>query len=123
MARSLLSIHIMLGSKNQTTVMCGVLLAGLSAPAEVSTNSVADLGAPAAFEKMPDMEQAGKEQNWNFHVQNTVIVQGYPGFQSDYSGPKSLPDGGETRESVSLDLMAGVRLWKGAEAHVDGLMW
>jgi high affinity Mn2+ porin len=113
----------MLGSKNQTTVMCGVLLAGLSASAEVSTNSVADPGTPAAFEKKPDAEQSRKEHNWNFHVQNTVIVQGYPGFQSDYSGPNSLPNGGQTRESISLDVMGGVRLWKGAEAHVDGMMW
>ena len=63
------------------------------------------------------------EQNWNWHVQNTDIVQGYPGFSSKYSGPNSLPAGGETRESVSLDLIAGVRLWHGAEAHIDGLMW
>ncbi|HYA79167.1 MAG TPA: carbohydrate porin [Candidatus Nitrosopolaris sp.] len=63
------------------------------------------------------------EQNWNWHVQNTDIVQGYPGFSAKYSGPNSLPNGGETRETVSLDLMAGVRLWRGAEAHVDGLMW
>ena len=63
------------------------------------------------------------EQKWNFHIQNTDIVQGYPGFSAGYSGPISLPDGGETRESVSLDLMAGVRLWSGAEAHIDGMMW
>jgi high affinity Mn2+ porin len=63
------------------------------------------------------------EENWNWHVQNTAIVQGDPGFPAQYSGPNSLPSGGETRETVSLDLMAGVRLWQGAEAHVDGLMW
>ena len=62
-------------------------------------------------------------QNWNWHVQNTDIVQGYPGFASKYTGPNSLPPGGQTRESVSFDLMAGVRLWPGAEAHIDGLMW
>jgi len=77
----------------------------ISAIAEDATNSPA--GGP----------------NWNFHVQNTDIVQGYPGFSSKYSGPNSLPAGGETRESVSLDVMAGVRLWRGAEAHIDGLMW
>ena len=27
------------------------------------------------------------------------------------------------RRSITLDLFAGVRLWRGAEAHVDGLMW
>ena len=62
-------------------------------------------------------------QNWNWHVQNTDIVQGYPAFPAKYSGPNSLASGGETRETVSLDLMAGVRLWPGAEAHMDGMMW
>lgn len=79
----------------------------------VSTNS------PAAMVAQP----AGR-QNWNFHAQNTDIVQGYPGFHSQYpGGPNSLPSGGETRETISVDLMAGVRLWRGAEAHIDGLMW
>ena len=63
------------------------------------------------------------EQNWNWHVQNTDILQGYPGFSSQYSGPNSLPNGGQARETVSLDLQAGVRLWPGAEAHIDGMMW
>ncbi len=63
------------------------------------------------------------EQTWNWHVQNTAIVQGYPAFPADYSGPNSLNRGGEVRETVSLDLVAGVRLWHGAEAHVDGLVW
>jgi high affinity Mn2+ porin len=62
-------------------------------------------------------------QTWNWHVQNTDIVQGYPGFPAKYSGPNSLPNGGEARETVSLDLYAGVGLWSGAEAHIDGLMW
>jgi len=85
--------------------MVALLVSMLSAVAEEATN----------------FPTAG--QNWNFHVQNTDIVQGYPGFSSKYSGPNSLPSGGETRESVSLDVMAGVRLWPGAEAHIDGLMW
>ncbi|HEV2456226.1 MAG TPA: carbohydrate porin, partial [Verrucomicrobiae bacterium] len=63
-------------------------------------------------------------QNWNFHAQNTEIVQGYPAFHSQSpDGPNSLPSGGEARETVSVDLLAAVRLWRGAEAHVDGLMW
>jgi len=64
-----------------------------------------------------------KGQTWNWHVQNTDIVQGDPGFPAKYSGANSLPSGGETRETVTLDLFAGVRLWRGAEAHMDGLMW
>jgi len=76
---------------------------------------------PVAAEDSTHSPVAG--QNWNWHVQNTEIVQGYPAIPSKYSGLNSLPAGGETRESISLDLMAGVRLWPGAEAHIDGLMW
>ena len=65
----------------------------------------------------------GPDRIWNFHIQNTEVVQGYPDFPAQYSGPQSLPTGGEARETVSLDLMAGVRLWSGAEGHIDGLMW
>lgn len=79
----------------------------------VSTNSPSNTAA-----------QPVSQQNWNFHAQNTDIIQGYPGFHSDYSdGPNSLPSGGQGRETISVDVMAGVRLWHGAEAHVDGLMW
>ena len=63
------------------------------------------------------------EQIWNLHFQNTDIVQGYPGFPAEYSGPDSLPSGGEVRETVSMDAMVGLRLWPGAEAHIDGMMW
>ncbi|MDE3099697.1 MAG: carbohydrate porin [Verrucomicrobiota bacterium] len=52
-------------------------------------------------------------------------MQGYPALSAKYTHPgfNSLPSGGETRETVSVDLMAGVRLWRGAEAHIDGMMW
>src|SRR5271170_4823935 len=90
-------------------------LAATAAAADSSTNSLPGPAiGPAA---------APSPQLWNLHVQNTETVQGYPGFAAQYSGPNSLPAGGETRETVSLDLMAGVRLWSGAEAHIDGLMW
>ena len=64
-----------------------------------------------------------REQSWNWHVQNTDILQGDLAFPAKYSGPNSLDSRGEIRETVSLDLMAGARLWHGAEAHLDGLMW
>ncbi len=64
-----------------------------------------------------------QEQRWNWHMQNTDIVQFHPGFPAKYSGPNSMSSASEVRESVSLDLFAGARLWSGAEAHVDGLMW
>jgi high affinity Mn2+ porin len=62
-------------------------------------------------------------RTWNWHVQSTLIVQGYPGLQARYSGPNSLPTSGQARETVSTDMYSGIRLWRGAEAHLDALVW
>ncbi|HUC83981.1 MAG TPA: carbohydrate porin [Candidatus Acidoferrales bacterium] len=96
-----------------------------AATTESPTNSVAvPLEAiPGGAAPVLQQSAANPEQNWNWHVQNTDIAQGYPAFSAPYSGPNSLPGGGEVRETVSFDLMGGVRLWSGAEAHVDGMMW
>jgi high affinity Mn2+ porin len=77
---------------------------------------------PAGAQPTNAVVEAGA-QPWNWHVQNTDIVQGDFGFPAKYSGPASLNRQGEVQETVSLDLYAGVRLWRGAEAHIDGLMW
>jgi len=86
-----------------------------SAPALTGSNdvSVATIQKPAE----------APEQNWNWHAQNTDIVQYHPGFHAKYTGPNSLSPANEVRETVSVDLLAGARLWQGAEFHVDGLMW
>ena len=76
---------------------------------------------PAEPEK--EKEEEKKTQNWNFHAQNTNIVQGDPHFPAKYSGPNSLNKKGEIKETVTLDLFTGVRLWQGAELHADVLMW
>ncbi len=104
----------------------GLALITVSASAsEVITNALADPPALTGGGPKPAVEETAEiqPQNWNWHVQNTDIVQGYPAFHAPYSGPNSLPPGGEIRETVSLDLYAGIRLWRGAEAHVDGLTW
>src|SRR5215469_14867926 len=92
--------------------------------ADFSTNSIADPVASEPHAAMPfENTNQVQQQKWNIHGQSTVVVQGYPGFSAQYSGPNSLPSGGQTRETVTADLMAGVRLWRGAEAHVDGMVW
>lgn len=88
--------------------------ATIALASNTSTNSTVELDTGKSSEI---------QQNWNWHAQNTDIVQGYPAFPAQYSGPNSLPNGGEIRETISVDLLAGARLWRGAEAHVDGLMW
>jgi high affinity Mn2+ porin len=62
-------------------------------------------------------------QRFNFHAQTTIVAQGDLPFAADYSGPNSLLSAGERQETVSADLFFGLRLWHGAEIHLDGLCW
>jgi high affinity Mn2+ porin len=83
------------------------------------TNEVPSAGPTTTFQTPPGADA----ENWNWHAQNTDIVQYHPGFPASYSGPNSLSSANEVKETASLDLYAGARLWRGAEAHADGLMW
>jgi len=80
-------------------------------------------GAGAGGSNATEKRAEGPEQSWNLHVQNTDILQGDPAFAAKYSGPNSLNHKGEVQETVTLDLFVGARLWRGAEAHMDFLMW
>jgi high affinity Mn2+ porin len=90
-----------------------------------STAEPTAVATPAAqpTSSATEKEANGAEQIWNWHVQNTDIEEGDWGLPAKYSGPHSLKKKGEQQETVTLDLFAGVRLWRGAEAHVDGLVW
>ncbi|HUN57205.1 MAG TPA: carbohydrate porin [Candidatus Binataceae bacterium] len=91
---------------------------------EAQTSDIAQTsGASAEAIASPDSSPDAQPQSWNWHAQNTDTVQGYPPFSAKYSGPNSLPTGGQIRETVAGDLFAGVRLWRGAEAHLDLLAW
>ncbi|HWY30772.1 MAG TPA: carbohydrate porin [Candidatus Acidoferrum sp.] len=110
----------------RTTLVLASTAAMSTMAGEVGTNALVEAPSPqlnGGTKPALTKPAAAPPQNWNFHVQNTVIVQGYPGFASKYSGPNSLSGGGQTRETISLDLMAGVRLWRGAEAHIDAMMY
>jgi high affinity Mn2+ porin len=62
-------------------------------------------------------------QPWNVHFQSTVGAQGYPSFPAQYTGPNSLTPGGQVKETISVDVTGGVRLWRGGEFFGDLLMW
>jgi high affinity Mn2+ porin len=81
-------------------------------------------GAPDVTDwKQSETAPEGQRQTWNLHVQSTAILQGYPGLRARYSGANSLPPSGEVRDTVSVDIYGGYRLWNGAEAHIDLLTW
>src|SRR5512141_2876984 len=99
----------------------GVLLALIIWKAlELARAAAGEMGRPEAG-LVPKPEPG--LQNWNWHIQNTDVLQWHPGFPAAYSGPKSLQNSSEVKETISLDLYAGVRLWRGAEAHLDTMVW
>ena len=93
------------------------------AASDLTSAAVGAAESPSAVETMARAGAEPPEQAWNWHAQNTDIVQYHPGFSARYSGVNSLNHANEVRETVSLDLLFGLRLWRGAEIHVDGLMW
>ena len=79
----------------------------------VGQNAVAPAGDPAV----------PAEQFWNWHVQNTDIFQYKPAFPAAYSARNSLAPNSEIKNTESVDIMLGARLWRGAEVHADALVW
>jgi len=52
---------------------------------------------------------------WGLHGQSTFVTQYHPGFHAAFSGPNSLDPQAQARETFDLTLIAGLRLWWGAE--------
>jgi len=103
---------------------CGCVFRGRATSAAAALLSIALIGTLCAGEQAPEEKSADPvEPQWNIHVQNTDIIQGDLSVPAKYSGPNSLSTQGETNETVSLDISFGLRLWRNAEVHLDGLMW
>lgn len=73
-------------------------LAALLAGGVAINCSAENLSSPAPPQALT--EDGAQSQNWNWHVQNTDIAQATPGFAAKYSGPNSLDDRGEIRETM-----------------------
>ena len=119
---SLLALALFLGASASAQV--DARLNNPDSNAVVSSDKASDPSGAADLPTDPAIEAPeAQPQLWNFHMQATTTVQGCPPFSARYSGPNSLPTRGEVRETVSLDLYSGFRLWTGAEMHVDVLTW
>lgn len=66
-----------------------------------------------------DEGQTQEHQNWLFHMQGTEIGLGQPGFRSPYKGTNSIPPDDDFRQTSTLDIYLGARLWPGGEAYAD----
>ena len=64
-------------------------------------------------------QDTAKNQRFNLHFQQTVIMQYKPSFTAPYTGQNSLIPNAETQTSLTSTLFGGARLWKGAEAYLN----
>ena len=95
-----------------------LLLVMLFAPA-LSGQDVPATGSPQDSNNSVSPD----DQLWTLHMQSTVIGQGHPSFPAEYTGANSMTTGTSVRETISVDVTGGVRLWRGGEFFADLLMW
>jgi high affinity Mn2+ porin len=58
-------------------------------------------------------------EDWSFHFQATVVLQGRGAMESPYSGPHSFSADRENATSITSSLFLGRRLWENAAIYVD----
>lgn len=93
-------------------------------PASAADPDTKDLKPVTSLSSAPDHinflnQDEAENQTWMFHLQNTYIAQGYPAFNSPYSGPNSLPANSNVRETTSLDFFFGAHIWPGGELYFN----
>jgi high affinity Mn2+ porin len=95
-----------------------LLLLAIAAPsARGQESSAPDMSQDSTNSTAPD------PQRWNLHFQSTAGAQGHPSFPAEYSGTNSLTPDAQVRDTVSADVMGGVRLWHGGEFFADVVIW
>lgn len=117
------------GMTNETerisTVQCSCQLAGMTKLRHVMAAVFAAGLVVAACDSAlgqglsyPQGERT--EETIRLNAQLTEFIQGYPGFRAAYSGPNSLPAGGQVRQTTSITAYLGVRLpWQGGEFYFN----
>jgi high affinity Mn2+ porin len=58
-------------------------------------------------------------EDWSYHFQSTVVIQGRGGMRSLYSGPNSFSADSENATSITATLFLGRRLWDGGAIYFD----
>jgi high affinity Mn2+ porin len=69
--------------------------------------------------KPSDKTQLPESDIWNVHAQTTFLPQGYPAIRAPYTGPDSLPAGGQLQSTWTTTAFLGARLWQGGEFYFN----
>ncbi|MDO9708604.1 carbohydrate porin [Paracraurococcus lichenis] len=106
--------------RGRVAALCGMALAALlAAPgAQAQRGTAGPIYQPnidALIAGGEDWLARLEQQGWFLRGQFTGIVQAHPSFRSPYRGPASLSPKDETRNTQSIDIVLGRRLWDNAE--------
>jgi high affinity Mn2+ porin len=110
-------------SANTSTILhLLLLLLPMAAGAQgLGSPAVPNVGPPEAA-LLPGLARAQDQlesEGWIVRGQATFIIQGHPRFRSPYRGEASLSPAPNARNTFSMDLVIGRRLWEGAEVIVN----
>jgi high affinity Mn2+ porin len=86
---------------------------GVSTKADASIATTLEAKPPNAASAEP------KEEQLSIHGQSTFIEQYHPAFHAPYTGPLSLDPGSRAKETLSVSLFLGARLWREAELYLN----
>jgi high affinity Mn2+ porin len=109
----------MLGRQRTLILFFALVLPVIRLKAQDSLSCLLRTELDAKAVRTDDHTDDVKEQRWSFHVQGTEIAQGQPGFHSPYAGTNSLRSDDTFKQSSSLDIYLGARLWSGAEIYFN----
>ncbi|TDG30409.1 carbohydrate porin [Paracraurococcus ruber] len=79
----------------------------------------AEPDTPAIFPDLAARQAALEEAGWMLRGQSTFVQQFHPAFRAPYRGENSLGAGAQGRNTLSLDIVVGRKLWEGAEVIID----
>lgn len=110
-----------------TSTFLQLLLLLLPLAAQAQTGRFQSPGAPnegppglALFPDLAAAQDQLEAEGWMIRGQSTFVLQGNFRFRSPYRGEASLAPPANARNTFSLDLLVGRRLWEGAEIVVNG---
>jgi high affinity Mn2+ porin len=123
MDRPVIGVHVIFGKRPEWRWTLCAWLGVVSLLVAMAASPARGQGSAPSDQPQDATNSAADPQLWDIHFQSTVIGQGNPSFPAEYNGPNSLFPGAQVKETISVDVTGGVRLWRGGEFFGDLLMW
>jgi len=98
---------------------CAILVAVSALPVWAAQEKPEGKPAEKVPEKTQEPAPPPVPEDWSYHFQSTVVIQGRGSMTSPYSGPHSFSADHENATSITASLFLGRRLWTGSALYFD----